>query len=618
MKIPARIQFLGISLFSAIAALAQNECTKLGYQALDNLVAQDSKGVLHQVLCWNPNAKGGQLVFPGGPASSTSGPASGSLNRFLYVDGETFKTVQSAISAACDGTKPGRVIIPPGTFVGSFTPLSNCVIEGSGIGITIIQASASQNSVMIPISGLTNLTLKGFSVDGDCANPWPRTGPSCSGAGSNNNFYDLIQLTDSSYVTIDAVEVRNMRGNGIKVQARNSHIDIRNSIADFFGDQLPSVASVGFFVASESGAGSSHVRFLNDTAYSGNQGFALFPSTATAKAVVDITYESNKAYSNGNDGFQVFSAGITRGGATTYAAIQGLRYINNEAYCNGWTGNPSTFNQNCLDLNGKAGLLQTGEQGSSSGEGFDLNSAVLDQPQLIGNRSHDNFGEGFDNTPQIFSTVSCNGTTTVSWVGGDPFNSSWKPNQGVFIKGKAYLIRSVNSANKTITLKSNCSSGGDLQFVGVGYDRATVQGNVAYNNGRGSPPGAGHGFADISYGSTYVGNISYLNNAAGFYDQLSAFVTHNGDKAFDNNVAGGGINAGFFAEAALNPTYIGVTTDDSRAQNFQSVPIFLDGNTTGAFAESASLCNFKSCDPSLVADHGNSDTVSNGRTGNRR
>ncbi len=545
-------------------------------------------------------------------ASPASSQSSAPRDGYVHVDGVTYKTVQSAIQTACDGKKPGHVLIPPGTFAELFTPVSNCVIEGSGINSTILQISAS-----ISIAALSNVTLKSLTVDAGVA----RTvgAHACSAVPAIAN---AIDITNSNHVTIEEVEVRNTLGNAISVSGGDQYIDIGNSVADFFGCALSSedssrrplgVIGGGFVASPERRGGNSHVKFFNDIAHDGNTGFETFPSSTAANVSSDVVWESNRAYANANDGFLVQSVGVS-----TNAPMQSFRWENNESYCNGWT--PNWSNSNCAPF----GLLQGGDHKTFNGEGFDLNSPLLDQPQVISNRSHDNFGEGFDNTPQVQSRVKTSGKTVTRLPCStevhvcDDFNPAWKANQAVQINGTDYLIASVNGT--TMTLTTSAGEQKAARFIGVGYDRATLTGNYAYNNGRGNAcKVCGAGFADISYGSTYTRNVSYLNNAAGFIDQISSEITHNGDKSFDNNRSNGPEKYGFYAQAALAPRYIGVSTHESEADGPQQYALHLDGQTTNGYAESSSLCNSRSCNPSatvLIAP-GSSNSVSsgNGRRG---
>ena len=429
--------------------------------------------------------------------SPASAYAPVSRDGYVYVNAVPDKTVQSAIQAACDGTKPGHVLIPPGTFVGSFSPVSNCVIEGSGINSSVVHISKS-----ISLAAVSNVTLKGFTVDAGV----DRT-VAAHFCGAVPSIANAIDITNSNHVTIQEVEVRNTLGNAISVSGGDQYIDIRNSVTDFFGCALSSANSSGlsfgtlgggFVIDPQTRAGNSHVRFFNDIAHDGNTGFEAFPSSAAANVSSDIFWESDRAYGNANDGFLAFSVGIG-----TNAPMQGFRWENNDAYCNGWT--PDWSNSNCAPF----GLLQAGEHKTFNGEGFDLNSPLLDQPQVISNRSHDNFGEGVDNTPQVQSRIKTSGKTVTRLPCSteihvcDDFNPAWKTNQAVQINGADYLIAGVNGT--TMTLTTSAGEQKAARFIGVGYDRATLTGNYAYNNGRGNAcKVCGAGFADISYGSTYT------------------------------------------------------------------------------------------------------------------
>jgi hypothetical protein len=210
-----KIAIITLSLLLAIPAIAQNECSNLGasYQLLDSLTAKDSGGVTHQVLCWLPTTNGGLLVIPGSPSA-------GSGTGYSYV---AAGTAQTAVSAAYNGTTPGHVVIPPGKFTGSFTPVSNCVIEGSGMGITTVQATSG-----LALSGLKNVTLRGFTVDGGIAQTL--SAHTCAAIPSPAN---LIGVSNSTNIVIDSVEAVNAPGNAFDIGGADQYIEVRNSVRRF-------------------------------------------------------------------------------------------------------------------------------------------------------------------------------------------------------------------------------------------------------------------------------------------------------------------------------------------------------------------------------------------------
>jgi len=140
-----------------------------------------------------------------------------------------------------------------------------------------------------------------------------------------------------------------------------------------------------------------------------------------------------------------------------------------------------------------------------------------------------------------------------------------------------------------------------VNLIGVGLMRGTLSGNVAYNNGRGNSGTSGSGFSDSAYGNTWSNNVSYNNQFYGFIDQFSSFVTHTGDKAYNNGQRSA--QPGFFSQGALNPSYINITTDDSQASPTQTTGVFWDGDTNNAYADSASIAG-----STPLTDQGTGDT----------
>lgn len=518
-----------------------------------------------------------------------------SVNGYIFVDGDKYPSLNSAIAAACNGSTPGVVVVPPGTFTGPFTPVSYCTIEGSGMGSTIIQASATQATTMISISSLTNVALKHFTVDGGAVR---LRGSPDSG---NTNSYDLIDISSSSNITLDDVEVRNAVGSAVNVLAGNSHIDIRNSVAQRVGPLLTGTAGA-FAVNPGSGSGNVDVSFFNNAAHDCNIGFYLTSSSTSSASTYGVVFDKNRAYSCANDGLVAYTAGVN-----SYATIYGAIWTNNVSYCNGWPASGTNWNSTLCP----PGLLQVGSSASSSGVGVNLNSPILEQPMAIGNTAWGNYFEGLDVTPQVTSTVNCTNVanSVCSRSSGDFFITSWKPNQALRINGTDYLILSVGSIT-SVTLTSNTGLLTGVQLTGAGLIRATIKGNTAYLNGNSRSSGSsGSGFSDIGYGDTWVGNVAYSNFAYGFIDQTCVYVKHTGDTAFDNNTGNAGNNAGFISQDCLQSSYVNISTDDSRTANYQGYAIYLTSKTNGIYVESNSLCNNTSCGPGQINGGGTNNIV---------
>jgi hypothetical protein len=251
--------------------------------------------------------------------------------------------------------------------------------------------------------------------------------------------------------------------------------------------------------------------------------------------------------------------------------------------------------------------LQTGSAASSSGAGIDLNSSLEEQNQIIDNRSDLNFFEGGDDTPQTHTTVNTSGTA-VTWVSGDNFQTTWRANRGIIINGVQYLISSVAGPTSTLSLTTSAGTQTGVALVGTTDSRSIWKGNYFSNNGNGAPLGGqGSGLAIMGGQVASSGNYSYNNAFSGFFDQVAASVGHDGDYAVQN-CRTQNCNE-FNVNAALAPTYTGISTNARSGSN----GIFFDTNTTGAFAESPSVCGAAGCGAIIVQDQGANNRFSDGR-----
>ena len=523
-------------------------------------------------LCWRNNANSGDVcisknssdvfVFPNGIqtgsvlATSVSTP---SLDKVTFLDGTTYPFttagLTASIAAACNGTLPGKVVIPPLatdlSVTATITIPSNCVIQGPGKYLATLQASAALNASIIEFSSASNSGIFDLGVDGN----WI----------SNLNPNDGITISGSSGITVRNNLVQHTFGNGINVTGSSSNITIDGNETGFTGAALPSSAGAGIILTG-SAANMVKVKIQDNWTHDGNQGIVIFPPTSSSNVAEDIVVSGNRMNGNADDGFQIYSPGIAGGGY-----VVGPRVENNEAYCNGWTSGGTGFSSRCT-----AGHYQTGSSASSSGVGFDFNSPRMSQPVEIGNRAHDNVFEGFANTPQTQTVVNTSGTT-VTWVSGDPFNTNWQANQEVIINGVAYAISSISGALTTLTLGSTAGTQTGVQFVGAIFEGATITGNSSYNNGSG---GVGPGFYDQgTMGNTYSGNVASYNNLAGFSFNGSTDLNAIGDVANANDRNTGVANQALVAGFCIKCDVEGFQAYDDSGTGRQVYSLYIASNS---------------------------------------
>jgi hypothetical protein len=492
-------------------------------------------------------------------------------------------------AALADTSSGGTVQIAPGSYSLStqIVLTSNSSVECSP-NTSTLTASASLNSSPILASGINHFRIAGCSIDGN------RSG--------NSNQFKLITVSGSSYGEIVGNRFQNNQGGGIYLTSGNSHILIRDNDVGNYGQVLPaSIGNEGIALQpTVGGLGNSQVEVARNRVHDGNLGIAVYTSNLSPNISADILIARNRVYSIANDGILIFSSNGTG------AKLKGLRIESNETYCNGWPANGTGFSSNCT-----AGLLQTGSTASSSGVGIDLNGdALIDQPLVIGNHSHDNFFEGIDAMAQSFTTVNC--TNAVNSVctatAGDPFDTSWSVNQVVSINGTNHTLLSVTSTTQ-LTLTSNTGAFTGMQLAAPNYMRGMLVGNVGYNNGSGNSGTSGSGFSDSAIGNAWIGNVSYNNMAYGFIDQWSSCVTHSGDKAYNNSRRGApGGNTGFLSQDASNASYLNITAYDSQASPTQTIDVFLSGFSTNNYVESTNIASAR------VSNSGTNNSFRIGKT----
>lgn len=508
---------------------------------------------------WTSSSGSGNVALVTGAALN---PATLDGTTVVYVSQQT--TFAAAVAAACtNGIAYGKVILPIGTTVvtADVQPNANCTIEGKGPG-SILQANASLTGGLLFISTSANITLRDFTID-------------CNRAANANTLTGVtIQLTTG--VTMERLKITNCLGTGLSMGPGVSNVLIDKSEFSNNGAALPSPSGAGIGIAAGGGAGNTHIRVQHSRIHDNNQGVAIFNSSVAANLTEDITFTGNQVYANANEGMSANSSNVVGG------KILGLRFIDNESYCNGWPANGTGFSANCT-----AGLLQTGSSNSSSGVGIDIISTGLILGVLIeSNRLHDNVYDGVSVAGQLNSVVNTS-ASTVTWVSGQTFNTAWKANTPVLINGLVFLVNAVASTT-SLTTKTAPGTLTGVAMVSPSVVRASIIGNNARNNG--AIAGVGAGFWNASADqNTYSGNIAELNNVQGFGCNLSSFLSYSGDKAFKNNRGGGATPWGFSTTACQENEYIGITADDDLAVPTQTTGMLLDANSNSNFVITGSL-----------------------------
>ena len=108
------------------------------------------------------------------PGSATATASVGAVNAGVPVTVAAVKvvvvnspaaSVQAAVTAACDGTALGMVMLPTGTINSdSVTLPANCILQGQGPANTVLQASGMQPQILY-VNG-SYVTIRGLKLDG--------------------------------------------------------------------------------------------------------------------------------------------------------------------------------------------------------------------------------------------------------------------------------------------------------------------------------------------------------------------------------------------------------------------------------------------------------------------
>jgi hypothetical protein len=498
------------------------------------------------------------------------------INHVVFWDGSKYPLtaagLQSAISAACNGTIPGRVEFPL-TGVGQFVTISatvtvpsNCSLNGPGKDRIILHSSVSLNAAIMTVANASKVVLSGFGLDGNRAN--------------NSNVNDCFDLGPStSDILIDQLRISNCLSQGVLIFSGSAHVTIQNS--EFFNigsfPSSPFTAAIDIF--SNTSPGVSDIRIGPDNSIH-DSSFGIVLSTQNNN-ISSVNIFDNQIYSNANDAIEIL-------GQNSPGVISGFRAQNNEMFCNGWPANGTGFNSNCT-----AGFLQSGAVASGGGVGVDLiqnaDQRVI-HPIVSGNYIHDNLFEGLALTTNIQGRVNTSGTA-VNWVSGAQFNVNWKNGETLYINNAFYKIASVASST-SLTLQTSAGTQTETGISSRSFMWASVTGNQSINNGgtAGSGPVGPGIYCQFADGNTFGQNVMKNNFLEGLELFGCDFNTSSGDRAYSNNTSNTAErNNGFAVIGGLADAFFGDTTDDPVAAPKQTVGLLIDANSTSTTVNSSSL-----------------------------
>lgn len=135
------------------------------------------------------------------------------LNRIGFLDGTTFPItiagLNSLLSATCNGSVAGWVIIPAGNTVtgtGPITIPSNCRLSGGGEGMTVLKEGNTQNlaTFVTTASGAQNIDIDNITIDGNSANN--------TGGGQGLNAGLVFFPGGPNHIRVDHVLIQNYFG----------------------------------------------------------------------------------------------------------------------------------------------------------------------------------------------------------------------------------------------------------------------------------------------------------------------------------------------------------------------------------------------------------------------
>jgi|ERR1700722_87358 len=515
-------------------------------------------------------------------------PNPGSTDNVVHVDGNkypfTSAGIQAAIKAACTGNVPGKVMLPAESITSISDRIrvseSNCTIEGRGKNASTLQASSTFPSGGILVVGGSHVNLLNFGVDG-------------FRSSGNTKEVDCIDIgSNSTNTRVEGVRAHDCLNQGLVIAGGDGDIVVTKSEFDRNGSGNISSTATGGIAVSPGDANINAIQIgPGNLVHDNNQGIRVANPTSATKIVSGVHVIENEVFSNANDAIAFL--GTTAGGGQ----ISHFSATGNHVYCNGYmaSGWAVRFPQ-C-----KAGLLQGGSINSGGGVGIDViqNSDELTVYGLIsGNRCSNNTFECVALSGNYNARANVSGTS-VSWVSGPKFNTSWKTGQtvclGPGVRTCLYKIASVQS-DTSLTLQTRAKDGSSEIFNGPGSMYTTVTQNEVLNDGseNGGPVGPGF-FCQFSDHNTYKGNVAKNNYMEGFNAFDCSFTSYDGDQAIGNGVSRvSGRTSGFASWGSMGNSYSNILSEDRGGSPTQEVGLQLDSNTSETKVVESQLSGSKS------------------------
>lgn len=425
-----------------------------------------------------------------------------SLSNVQYAG--QFSTFGAAVSAACNGTAPGKVVLPPGVTTSAAVALpANCTIVGSApFGGSVLQSSNGVNADFLTASSASNIMLKNLTVDGNETN---QTAGSC------------VAMTSVIGLFITNVTVQNCYAHGIEVVGTSSdvliaHSDVSNAahgsgvilgntppnakVTDFriIGNHITNAPAadgifvIGSLISGQFGTGNGVIadnviddigdtsievgQATQDVAVTGNQ--VSIPNTTGTTGIMvrsakDITVTGN----------EVVGAG---------ASSQDCFFV--------WNGSPDATSASNIDIAGNI-ARGCGAYGFYTNSGDDI---LLSSNKAQGNGTNYDLGAAtnvreFGNDNNLWSGPSA---LTFDATNGDPIIQSnsgaglWTQNTGTSCNAGGLWRQVISGGN--LLLNANTAAGCDFSSSNTALELAyngsatvgntlTVNGNLAIGGG---------------------------------------------------------------------------------------------------------------------------------------
>jgi len=143
-----------------------------------------------------PETTASYIVFTDGQMYHAKNGSTGIVE---YSDADATKVIQYAVNKTNE-LGGGKVFLRAGNYVinATINVKSNVVLEGEGMGITILKASKPDFGTVIDIDSQSNVAVRRLTLD-----------KGATGMGSDNWIYMGLSAENSSFILIEEVEVKN-------------------------------------------------------------------------------------------------------------------------------------------------------------------------------------------------------------------------------------------------------------------------------------------------------------------------------------------------------------------------------------------------------------------------